>query len=58
MRHFKQLIETGEIPTTVGQPHGRRSKLVRMGHVLYPDVRPRPVQSVNRKSLQQEEKVS
>jgi uncharacterized membrane protein len=58
LRHFKQLIETGEIPTTVGQPHGRRSKLVRMGHVLYPDVRPRPVQSVNRKSLQQEEKVS
>ncbi len=27
LRHFKQLIETGEIPTTQGQPHGRRSPL-------------------------------
>jgi uncharacterized membrane protein len=25
LRHFKQLIEAGEIPTTQGQPHGRRS---------------------------------
>ena len=24
LRHFKQLLETGEIATTVGQPHGRR----------------------------------
>jgi uncharacterized membrane protein len=62
LRHFKQLIETGEIPTTVGQPHGRRSKLVRLGHVLYPDVRPRPVQRMGREAFQeksvQEEKVS
>src|SRR5690606_9169880 len=27
MRRFKQLLETGEIPTTVGQPSGRRSAL-------------------------------
>jgi uncharacterized membrane protein len=27
LRHFKQLIETGEIPTTQGQSHGRRSML-------------------------------
>jgi len=53
LRHFKQLIEAGEIATTIGQPHGRRSKLVQMGHALYPDVRPRPVQSVGRESLEE-----
>ena len=30
MRRFKQLMETGEVPTTVGQPHGRRTAFVRM----------------------------
>jgi len=25
LRHFKELMECGEIPTTEGQPHGRRS---------------------------------
>jgi uncharacterized membrane protein len=25
LRRFKQLIETGEIPTTRGQPHGQRT---------------------------------
>jgi uncharacterized membrane protein len=30
LRRFKQLIETGEIPTTVGQPSGRRSLLGRL----------------------------
>lgn len=29
LRRFKQLLETGEIPTTEGQPHGRRSLLAR-----------------------------
>ncbi len=29
LRHFKQLMEAGEIPTTAGQPHGRRSLLVK-----------------------------
>ena len=24
MRRFKQILETGEIPTTTGQPHGNR----------------------------------
>lgn len=28
VRHFKQLMETGEIPTTDGQPSGRRSAVV------------------------------
>ncbi|HUN89998.1 MAG TPA: SRPBCC family protein [Terriglobales bacterium] len=53
LRHFKQLIETGEIATTVGQPHGRRSRLIRLGHALYPDVRPRPVKSVGHESLEE-----
>jgi uncharacterized membrane protein len=30
LRRFKQLIETGEIPTTEGQPSGRRSWLGRL----------------------------
>jgi uncharacterized membrane protein len=30
MRRFKQLLETGEIPTTVGQPSGRRSAVTRL----------------------------
>lgn len=32
LRRFKQLIETGEIPTTVGQPAGRRSLIGRVLH--------------------------
>ncbi len=28
LRHFKQLMEAGEIPTTEGQPTGRRSAVV------------------------------
>jgi uncharacterized membrane protein len=30
LRRFKQLLETGEIPTTRGQPSGRRSLFGRM----------------------------
>jgi uncharacterized membrane protein len=58
LRHFKQLMEAGEIATTVGQPHGRRSKVVRLGHALYPDVRPRPVQSEQGRESLQEARVS
>lgn len=32
LRRFKQLIETGEIPTTAGQPAGRRSLLTQAMH--------------------------
>jgi uncharacterized membrane protein len=32
LRHFKQLLETGEIPTTVGQPSGRRGIIGRLIH--------------------------
>ena len=30
LRRLKQLLEAGEIPTTEGQPHGRRTAFVRM----------------------------
>jgi uncharacterized membrane protein len=30
LRRFKQLIETGEIPTTIGQPAGRRGIVTRL----------------------------
>ncbi len=32
LRRFKQLMEAGEIPTTEGQPSGRRSAVVSMMH--------------------------
>lgn len=32
LRHFKQLVETGEITTTMGQPSGKRGFLDRMLH--------------------------
>jgi uncharacterized membrane protein len=32
LRRFKQLMEAGEIPTTEGQPSGRRSPFIRMMH--------------------------
>ncbi|HYD78913.1 MAG TPA: SRPBCC family protein [Paucimonas sp.] len=32
LRRFKQLLETGEIPTTVGQPSGRRGIVGRLAH--------------------------
>ncbi len=37
LRRFKQLIETGEIPTTIGQPAGRRSMTGRMIHKGLPE---------------------
>jgi len=58
LRHFKQLMEAGEIATTVGQSHGRRSKIVRLGHALYPDVRPRPIQTAQGRETLQEARVS
>jgi uncharacterized membrane protein len=36
LRAFKALIEAGEVPTIEGQPHGRRSALVRAARVAYP----------------------
>jgi uncharacterized membrane protein len=37
LRRFKQLMEAGEIPTTEGQPSGRRSAFVRMMHAATAD---------------------
>jgi len=37
LRRFKALIETGEIPTTAGQPHGRRSLAVGAARMADPD---------------------
>jgi uncharacterized membrane protein len=46
LRHFKQLMEAGEIPTTVGQPHGRRSAFIKAKHAIIRDIRPNPAQTV------------
>jgi uncharacterized membrane protein len=35
LRHFKALAETGEIPTTKGQPHGPRSTVAGMKRSIY-----------------------
>lgn len=35
LRRFKALIETGEVPTTVGQPHGPRGVHGRVEQVLF-----------------------
>jgi uncharacterized membrane protein len=37
LRRLKALIETGEIPTTAGQPHGPRSKAVAVARLINPD---------------------
>jgi uncharacterized membrane protein len=57
LRHFKQLLEAGEIPTTVGQPHGRRSAFVQAKHAILHDNRPRPIQRVRPQSQRQPQEV-
>ena len=54
LRHFKQLLETGEIATTVGQPHGRRSLFVKAKHAVMKDHRPKPSQSIGLEPRPQE----
>jgi uncharacterized membrane protein len=39
LRHFKALMEAGEIPTVDGQPHGRRSVWVRVVEKAYEEPR-------------------
>jgi uncharacterized membrane protein len=58
LRHFKQLMEAGEIATTVGQPHGRRSAKVKLKKVLMTDYRPKPAQSAERPQTQQPQEVA
>ena len=45
LRAFKALMEAGEIPTTEGQPHGRRSAVAKIAHVA--DPAPRKKESTN-----------
>lgn len=42
LRRMKALIETGEIPTTEGQPHGRRDVMTAVARVVDPDRPIRP----------------
>jgi uncharacterized membrane protein len=37
LRRFKALVETGEIPTTVGQSHGPRSAVAGIARLMDPD---------------------
>ena len=42
LRHFKQLAETGEIPTVVGQPNGPRGLSGKLKSLLYGENNPTP----------------
>lgn len=57
LRHFKQLLETGEIATTVGQPHGRRSAFIKAKHAIMQDSRPKPVHGIQPETRRQPEEV-
>jgi uncharacterized membrane protein len=39
LRRFKALMEAREIPTTEGQPHGRRSAVAKALYMVYPEKR-------------------
>src|SRR3954471_21172448 len=57
LRHFKQLLETGEIATTVGQPHGTRTAFVKAKHAILRDNRPKPAHGVQPSRQRQPEEV-
>jgi uncharacterized membrane protein len=42
LRHFKELAETGEIPTVVGQPHGPRGLSGGIKEWMYGETNPTP----------------
>jgi uncharacterized membrane protein len=42
LRHFKAIAETGEIPRTMGQPHGPRGKVGEMKEAMYAETEPPP----------------
>jgi hypothetical protein len=42
LRHFKQLAETGEIPSVKGQPHGPRGVVGGIKEWMYGETRPTP----------------
>ncbi len=43
LRHFKELAESGEIPTVEGQPHGPRGAIGNMKRWMYGETNPTPV---------------
>lgn len=53
LRHFKALMEAGEIPTIEGQPSGRRSAFVRMMQKAYADPKKQPDNVRERKPAQE-----
>ena len=55
LRHFKQLIETGEIPTTFGQPSGRRTAKLMAAHKVFEDNIPKPVRGVSAADIRPQE---
>lgn len=42
LRHFKALVETGELPRTQGQPHGPRGVVGNMKESAYAERIPTP----------------
>jgi uncharacterized membrane protein len=42
LRHFKALAETGELPTTKGQPHGPRGMSGSIKEIMYGENNPEP----------------
>lgn len=43
LRHFKELAESGEIPTVEGQPHGPRGTIGNIKRWMYGETNPTPV---------------
>lgn len=48
LRHFKALIETGEIPRTEGQPHGPRGTAAKLKRSAYGETIPTPPGEMDR----------
>jgi hypothetical protein len=42
LRHFKELAETGEIPSVKGQPHGPRGVIGGIKEWMYGETNPTP----------------
>ena len=42
LRHFKELAESGEIPTVEGQPHGPRGVIGNIKRWMYGETNPTP----------------
>jgi hypothetical protein len=42
LRHFKQIVETGEIPSVKGQPHGPRGISGGIKEWMYGEINPTP----------------